>query len=90
MWGDRRLYLELADVALKDKSMQITCAECGKAKGVTNGWFIAWPERKTRFCFDLLHNDPAMAREEGVQALCGENCLIKAVVKHAELMRISQ
>jgi hypothetical protein len=66
------------------------CSQCGAVKGETNHWFIAYVMFRTQLRIDTFDSDPARAREETTQKLCGENCLIKAVVKHAELMRISQ
>jgi len=66
------------------------CSQCGVPKGQTNHWFLAWVERNSRFCFDLFGADPALQREETVQKLCGEACLLKAAQRHAEFLRITQ
>jgi len=58
----------------------ITCSQCGMVKREANHWFLAWTERGgERFCFAPLESDLSIASEEGVQTLCGERCLHKAV-----------
>ena len=70
--------------------MQIHCSQCGREKREVNHWFVAWVERKSRFCFDAFDSDPAMQCEPTVQKICGTNCLHKAVEQHAEMVRNSQ
>lgn len=63
----------------------ISCSECGARKGGGDHWFLLWTERDgVRCCFIPLDADPAMVREYGVQKVCGERCLHKAVQRHVE------
>lgn len=68
----------------------ITCSQCGVQKRDVNHWFIAYVMFRTQLRIDAFGVDPAREREETTQKLCGENCLIKAVVKHAEFVRNAQ
>lgn len=71
--------------------MAVSCSQCGIEKREVNHWWLAWSERRgTRFCFVPFELDPAMQRETTVQKICGEACLVKAVVKHAETLRLMQ
>lgn len=56
------------------------CSQCGRVKGEVNRWFVLWDERAgTRLCLIPWAADPDMAKEFGVQTLCGEQCVSKAV-----------
>jgi len=57
---------------------------CHAVKGQINHWYLAYVERETRFCFVPFDDDPAMQREEGVMAICGQFCLLRAVQRHLE------
>lgn len=63
----------------------IHCSQCGVEKRDVNHWYLVWLEwGRQRFCWIPWELDPAMAREETVQKLCGDQCLHKAVQKHAD------
>jgi hypothetical protein len=63
----------------------ISCSECGARESGGDHWFLLWTERDgVRCCFIPLDADPAMVREYGVQTVCGERCLHKAVQRHVE------
>lgn len=49
-----------------------------------------WTERGgMRLCVVPFDFDPQLAREEGVQTLCGTDCLHKAVHGQVDMMRIT-
>jgi hypothetical protein len=68
----------------------ITCSQCGAPKREVNHWFVAWTERHgERFSFAPFDADASMATEEGVQTLCGDRCLLKAVQRFSDSLALN-
>lgn len=63
----------------------VFCSQCGMQRLEFNHWFIAWTERSgRRFCFMLMDAEPALAKQNGVQTLCGQRCLHQAIQKYTD------
>lgn len=54
-----------------------TCNVCGKDKQAINHWWIAY--KSNGIGFMLSPWNESLARNDEVQSLCGQECLIKAV-----------
>lgn len=67
------------------------CSECKHERPdfQCTGWYLAFTEwHGHRFCVIQFGLDPAMARESGVAALCGENCAVKAFSKYMRARKL--
>lgn len=69
----------------RDEMRIIVCSQCGIPRLEANHWFIAWTEQSgQRFCFMSMDSDPMMARRDGVQTLCGQRCLHRAIQRYSD------
>lgn len=61
---------------------QFTCNVCGKLKQTTNHWWIAYISNGTGLMISPWNE--ALANNEQVQTLCGQECVIKAVSEYMQ------
>lgn len=70
--------------------MTIFCSQCGVEKRQVNHWFLAWMEwGGKRLCVIPWELDPALSREDSVQKLCGQGCLLKSVQQYADSKQLA-
>lgn len=55
----------------------ITCNVCGKQKREVNHWWVAYESQGVGFMLSPWNEN--LARNDIVQSLCGQECVIKAV-----------
>lgn len=68
--------------------MPIHCSQCGVEKR-ESGWFLAWMEwGGKRLCVIPWELDPALSREDSVQKLCGQSCLVRSVQQYADAKQL--
>ena len=78
-----RIVLTFCQLAAEES--MIICSHCGALRNEVNHWFIAWTDKNgQRFHVMPMDLDPAMAREEGVQAICGQWCLHQVIEKYTD------
>lgn len=68
------------------------CSECKHERPdfKCKEWYLAYADHNGhRFCIVRYMLDPAMAREYGVYALCGENCSVKALSKYMRSRKLT-
>ena len=69
----------------RNEVRRIYCTQCGIPRLEVNHWFIAWTEKSgQQFCFTPMDSYPAMLTTDGVQTLCGQRCLHRAIQRFSD------
>ena len=85
-------YLDIKNAPMRARSDSVTwtetfnCDICGKQKGTTDHWWLAWtepysphPQAPERHLFKIYPWENMLAHDATVKHLCGQACLQKLV-----------